>query len=81
MFTGRSHASATPPSSPESSPTSTGANSNTVPSFNAANNPKAGSSPDKYPEANVTALPPPNPDNGAVNAAIISPPAGATPNV
>ena len=62
------------------------ASSNTVPSFNAANNPNAGilrvgSAPVKIPDANTTALLPPKPDNGAVNAAMISPVAGATPNV
>ena len=56
-------------------------NSSTVPSARAANNPNAGSLPLKNPEANTTALPPPSPDNGAVNAAIASPPAGAIPRV
>ena len=53
--------------------------SKTVPSARAANTPKAGSSPDKNPEANATALPPPSPDNGAVKAAIAAAPVGATP--
>ena len=55
--------------------------STTTPSSNAANNPKAGSSPDKNPEANTTAEFPPKPASGAVKSAIDCPPVGATPMV
>ena len=53
--------------------------SNTVPSPSAANKPNAGSSPDRKPDANTTADPPPNPDKGATNSAIASAPVGAIP--
>ena len=54
-----------------------------MPSVNDANKPNAGSSsaPDRKPEAKTKALPPPSSDNGAKNAAKMSPPAGATPRV
>ena len=80
---GKSQPSVIPPPSspPVSSPGLIAGNSSTVPSPNAAYRPNAGSSPDKNPDANTTALPPPNSDNGAVYSAIISPPAGATPNI
>ena len=75
--------SASPPHVPAQSCCTDG-NANTVPSFNAANKPKAGSSPDKNPDANTTTLSPPSPDNGAVNTAITSSyevPAGAIPTL